>query len=127
VRPLIGFSDAKNIRTAEIHGQIVKAYVEGVMYEGNVRKRCRLFKEGRTNVQDEERSGWLCLVADDLKANVKAEIGEDGRFTIYELYQQFCGRPQSEKWPETKDVVPDWLKGLPAMFISEGIQKLVPR
>lgn len=37
---------------------IFELYGEGAMYEGNVRKWYRLFKEDTTNTHDEERSLW---------------------------------------------------------------------
>jgi hypothetical protein len=46
--------DAKNVHLPEIHRQIVEVYGEGAMIAGNVRKWCQLFKEGWTNVCDEE-------------------------------------------------------------------------
>jgi hypothetical protein len=97
VRPVIRFSEAKTIHPAEIYGQIVKAYDKGATDESNVRKWCRLFREGRTNVQGEERSARPSLFADDLNENMKAEIPENGLFTIYELHEDFYGRPESEK------------------------------
>ena len=54
-----------------------------------MRKRCRLFKENRANVHDEERNGRLSLVTDDLKAKVNAKIRENRELTIYELYEHF--------------------------------------
>jgi transposase len=89
VRSVIRFLNAKNVRPAEIHRQIVEVYGEGVMNEGNVRKWCRLFIEGRTNVHDEERSGRPSLVTDDLRKDVNATIEEHRRFTISELHEQF--------------------------------------
>jgi hypothetical protein len=52
VRQLIRFLNAKNIRLAEIHRQVVEVYGEGEENKGNARKWCRLFKEGNTNVHD---------------------------------------------------------------------------
>ena len=40
--------NAKIIRPAEIHTQIVEVQGEGAVNKGNMRKWCRLFKEGRT-------------------------------------------------------------------------------
>jgi hypothetical protein len=42
VRSVIRFLNAKKVRPAEIHRQLVKVYGEGVMNDGNVRKWCRL-------------------------------------------------------------------------------------
>lgn len=56
MRLVIGILKAKNSRPAEIHGQTVEVHGEGGVNRGNVRKWCRLFKESRTNVREEERS-----------------------------------------------------------------------
>jgi hypothetical protein len=45
-------------------------YEESADNGGNVRKWCRFFRGGMTNVLDEERNGRLSLVTDDLKGNV---------------------------------------------------------
>jgi len=55
---------------------------EGVAKEGNVRKWCRLFKAGRTNVLDEERSGSPYLVTDDMKRKVNAKFRGTGESTF---------------------------------------------
>ena len=52
MRSLIRFLNAKNIRLAEIHSKVVEVYEEGAENKANVRKCCRLFKEGSTNVHD---------------------------------------------------------------------------
>lgn len=39
------------------------------MNEGNVKKWRRLLKEGKTNVEDEERNARLSLLIDDLLNN----------------------------------------------------------
>jgi hypothetical protein len=57
VRPAIGFLSAKTVRAAESNRQMVEVYADGAVKEGNTRKWCRLFKEGTTNLHDEERSG----------------------------------------------------------------------
>jgi len=52
----MGFLNAENSRPAEIRGQIVEVYCEDAVSRGSVRKWCRLFKESRTNVHEEDRS-----------------------------------------------------------------------
>jgi hypothetical protein len=52
VQSVITSSNDKNVCPAEIHRQIVEVYDEGAINEGNVRKWCRLFNVGRTNVHD---------------------------------------------------------------------------
>jgi transposase len=55
------------------------------MSEGTVRQWCRMFKDGRTNVHEEERSGRPSVVSDDLVQSVEQTICERQRFTISEL------------------------------------------
>jgi hypothetical protein len=54
-----------------------------------VRQWCRIFKYGRTNVQDEERSARPSVVSDDLVQSVRQKICERGRFTISGLSCEF--------------------------------------
>lgn len=75
---MIRFLKAKNVRPVKIHWQIVEVYGEGAVNEGNVRKWCRLFKEGRPNVHDEERVGLPSSIMDGLKEKVNAKFGETG-------------------------------------------------
>jgi hypothetical protein len=55
-------SQRKGERPAEIHNQIVAVY-GNVMNRQNVTKWCREFSEGRTDVQDEQRSGRSSLIS----------------------------------------------------------------
>jgi hypothetical protein len=48
VQSTLRFLNAKNFRQTEIHRQSVQVYGERAMNEGDVRKWCRLFKEGKT-------------------------------------------------------------------------------
>jgi hypothetical protein len=59
------------------------------MSEGTVTQWCRMFKDGRTNVQDEEQSGRPSVVSDDLVQSVEQKICERRRFTISELPCEF--------------------------------------
>ena len=58
----------------QIHRQIVEVYSEGAVNEGNVRKLCWLFKEGRINVHDEEQSVSQYLVVGDFKGKLNTDI-----------------------------------------------------
>jgi hypothetical protein len=50
---------------AEIHRELCpEVYVQNVMSEGTVRQWCRMFKDGRTNVHDEERSGQPAICSE---------------------------------------------------------------
>jgi transposase len=59
------------------------------MSEGTVRQWCRMFKDGRTNVQDEERSGPPSVLSDDLVQSVDQKICERQRFTISKFCMNF--------------------------------------
>lgn len=89
LRSVIRFLNAKNIRPAEIYRQIVEVYGKGVMNDGNVRKWCLLFNEGRTNIHDEDRSGRPTVISDELTQKVDEKIRQNRRFTIDELHQTF--------------------------------------
>jgi hypothetical protein len=59
------------------------------MGEGTARQWCRMFKDERTNVHDEERSGWPSVESDNLVQNVDQKISERWHFTISELSCEF--------------------------------------
>jgi len=65
VRSVIRFLNAKCERPAEIQKQIF-AVCGNVMNRQNVTKWCREFSEGRTDVQDKQRSDRPSLISDDL-------------------------------------------------------------
>jgi hypothetical protein len=66
----------------EIHRKLCAVYSQNVMSEGTVGQWCRMFKDGRTNVHDEEQSVRPSVVNDDLVQNVGQKICERRRFTI---------------------------------------------
>jgi hypothetical protein len=68
---------------AEIHRELWVVYSQNVMSEGTLGQWCRMFKEGRTNVHDEEQSGTPSVVSDDLVQS------ERWRFTISTLSCEF--------------------------------------
>jgi hypothetical protein len=88
----ICFLRAKNMSDAEIHCELcATVYERNVMSGGTLRQWSRMFKDGRTNVHDEERSGRLSVVSDDFVRSVDQKICGRRRFTISELS---CGFPQ---------------------------------
>ena len=89
VRSVIRFLLVENHRPIEIHRQLCKVYGNNVMSEGGVRQWCVMFKNGRTNVHDEERSGRPTIVTDELVAKIKEKIRENCRFTITEFSLEF--------------------------------------
>ncbi|GFW72481.1 HTH_48 domain-containing protein [Trichonephila clavipes] len=86
VRSVIRFLLAKKPKTSEIYRQVCEVYRNNVMNESSIRKWCIQFKNGRTNVRDEEKSGRPRIVTDELVAKVDEEIRENPRFTIMELF-----------------------------------------
>ncbi|GFX02353.1 hypothetical protein TNCV_2285211 [Trichonephila clavipes] len=57
-------------------------YGNHVMNESSIQKWCIQFKNGQTNVQDEEKKGRPNIVTDELVAKVDEKILENHRFTI---------------------------------------------
>ncbi|GFU10435.1 mariner Mos1 transposase [Trichonephila clavipes] len=75
--------------TANIHRQITEFYGTETTSDSKVRKWVRKFKDGRTNVHDEERSGRTSVLIDDLMPAVETKIRENRRFTITTLSLEF--------------------------------------
>jgi hypothetical protein len=66
IHAVIHFLHAKNTSAAETHHQLCVVYSQLVMSAGTVKLWCGMFKDGRTNVHNEERSGQPSVVSDDL-------------------------------------------------------------
>ena len=64
-------------------------YGNEVMSEGGVRQWCIMFKNGRTKVHDEERSGRPTFVTDELVVKINEKLHENCRFTITVFSLQF--------------------------------------
>jgi len=62
MRFVIRFLNAKNMTPAEIHRKLCDVYGEHAMSSSMVRRRVRLFNEGRKNVHDDPRSGRPSVV-----------------------------------------------------------------
>jgi hypothetical protein len=63
IRSVVRFLHAKYMSAVQSHRKLRSAvYGRNVMSEGTV----RIFKDGRTNVHDEERSGRLSVMSDNL-------------------------------------------------------------
>ena len=62
---------------AEIHHQLCDVYGEHAMSSSAVRRRVRLFNEGRENVHDDPRSGRLSVVNEDLVRAVEEKVREN--------------------------------------------------
>jgi len=88
VRGMIQFLQAGNVRPSKIHQRLVAVYGEYVMNVASVRKWCTMFRNGRTDVHDAERSGRPSVITDALKQKVNRIIQENQHFTISEVYEQ---------------------------------------
>jgi hypothetical protein len=57
IRTVICCLRTRNMSAAEIYRELCTVYDRNVMREGTVRQWCRMFKDRRKNVHDEERGG----------------------------------------------------------------------
>jgi hypothetical protein len=90
IRVVIHFLHAKNMRAAEIHRELCTAvYSRNVLSEGTLRQLCRMFKDGQTNVYDEELSVPQPEVIEDIVQSVDPILCERRRFTISKLLYEF--------------------------------------
>ena len=88
VRGVIRFLQVENVRPSEIQQRLVAVFGERVMNAASVRKWCTMFRNGRTDVYDAERSGRPSVITDALKQKVNRIIRENRHFTISEVYEQ---------------------------------------
>ena len=88
VRGVFRFLQAENVRPSKIHRRLVAVYGEHVMNAASVRKWCTMFKNGRKDVHDAERSGRPSVITDALKEKVNRIIRGNRHFTVSEVYEQ---------------------------------------
>lgn len=87
VRAAIWFLNAKNIRPAEIHRQLVEIYGKVVMNEGNVRN-CYLFLAFMMR---------NCVITDEMKAAVYAlSRPSSDYYFFYKLEEIFIWKPDDD-------------------------------
>src|SRR5215510_9084285 len=89
VRAVIGFLHAEGQSAAEIHRRLCRVYGDTVMSDNCVRKWCRKFRDGRTDVHDEGGQGRHSIVTDELVQKVDQCVRGKRRFTISELSEEF--------------------------------------
>jgi hypothetical protein len=70
IHPAIHFLQVKNVSAMKIHNELCEIYGWSIMCGGTVRLCCRMFKDGRKNVNDEERNGRSSVVIDDFVRSV---------------------------------------------------------
>ncbi|GBM70470.1 hypothetical protein AVEN_188217-1 [Araneus ventricosus] len=87
VRGVIRFLWAKKLSAADIHRELCAVYGPNIMSEGVVRQWVRVFKDGRTNIHDESRSGRPSVVSADLTKEINEKIHLLRNFTISQLLE----------------------------------------
>ncbi|KAG5320738.1 GVQW3 protein, partial [Pseudoatta argentina] len=105
IRSVIRYLVWKGKTPVEVRNEVKTAYGDKGMNRTSVFKWCREFKNGRTSVHDDQRSGRSSILTDDIV------LGEK-KFSTDE---------------EVKGEVEKWTKGLAGNYFEEGIKKLIPR
>ena len=88
VRGVIRFLQAEYVRPSEIDRRLFAVYGKHVTNAASVRKWCIMFRNGRTDVHDAEKSGRPSVITDALKEKVNRIIRENRHFTISEVYEK---------------------------------------
>ena len=70
VRAVIRFLHAEGQSATEIHCRLCRVYGDTVMSDNCVRKWCRKFRDGRTDVHDEGGQGRHSIVTEELVQKV---------------------------------------------------------
>jgi hypothetical protein len=78
IRALVRFLHAKIMHAAEIRRELCAVYDQNVTSEGTLKQWCIMFKDGRKNVYDEERSDWPSVVSNNLVQIVDQKFVKDG-------------------------------------------------
>lgn len=71
---VIQFLLAKNNKPIEIHRQLFEVYGEDFMTESGERGWCLMFKDGSTNIHDENQRGQPIIVRDELVEKINTKI-----------------------------------------------------
>ncbi len=79
----------KNHSAAKIHCEFHVINGTNSMSEGKLCQWLQFFKNEKTNIHNEERSGRSSLVGDDLLNKANEKICENHHFTISELSDHF--------------------------------------
>lgn len=84
IRAVIRFLNAKKLQPVEIHRQLQEVYGESCISVQHVRKWCREFSNGRTDIHDEQRSGRPSI-SDEVVSKIETILLDDRRITVREL------------------------------------------
>ncbi|KAG5316946.1 SETMR methyltransferase, partial [Pseudoatta argentina] len=84
IRSVIRYLIWKGKTPVEVYNEVKTAYGDKGMNRTSVFKWCREFKNGRTSVHDDQRSGRPSILTDDIVEKI-----EDRRLTVDELSAMF--------------------------------------
>ena len=130
VRGVIRFLQAENVRPSEIHRRLVAVYGKHVMNAASVRKWCKMFRNGRTDVHDAERSGRPSVIT-DIEAKDEQHHSRESTFYNYRSVRKMSGSVSYSCVRNCHRIFakPQNLCTLvtAAFWYEEGISKLVSR
>ncbi|KAG5324833.1 SETMR methyltransferase, partial [Pseudoatta argentina] len=89
IRSVIRYLVWKGKTPVEVYNEVKTAYGDKGMNRTSVFKWCREFKNGRTSVHDDQRSGRPSILTDDIVENIENALCDDRRLTVDELSAMF--------------------------------------
>lgn len=89
IRGVIRYLVWKGKPPFEIYNEVKTAYGDKAMNRTSVYKWCREFKNGRTSVHDDQRSGRPSIVTDEIVEKIENALRDDRRVTVDELSAMF--------------------------------------
>lgn len=89
VRAVIRYLVAKGKSSTEVFDEIKTTYGDKMMNRTSVFKWCKNFKDGRTSVHDDQRSGRPSIATDELVEKIEKAIRTDRKLTLDELSEIF--------------------------------------
>ncbi|KAG5305971.1 SETMR methyltransferase, partial [Pseudoatta argentina] len=89
IRSVIRYLVWKGKTPVEVYNEVKTAYGDKGMYRTSVLKWCREFKNGRTSVYDDQRSGRPSILTDDIVEKIENALRDDRRLTVDELSAMF--------------------------------------
>ncbi|KAG5327881.1 SETMR methyltransferase, partial [Pseudoatta argentina] len=89
IRSVIRYLVWKGKTPVEVYNEVKTAYGDKGMNRTSVFKWCREFKNGRTSVHDDQRSGRPSILTDDIVEKIENALRDDRRLTVDELSAMF--------------------------------------
>ncbi|KAG5305819.1 SETMR methyltransferase, partial [Pseudoatta argentina] len=89
IRSVIRYLVWKGKTPVGVYNEVKTAYGDTGMNRTSVFKWCREFKNGRTSVHDDQRSGRPSILTDDIVKKIENALRDDRRLTVNELSAMF--------------------------------------